>query len=102
MTGKEKIEAAFSEEGTAEIPAVICYERIFFRDHWDQLRDGPWWHYESPVLEQQLQWHRKVAQQIGQDWIRLYAHYLEICECLLMAESRHSLAYCRSQTVGPA
>ncbi len=35
MTGKEKIEAAFSIDGTPEIPAVICYEGIYIRDRWD-------------------------------------------------------------------
>jgi hypothetical protein len=48
MNGKEKIEAAFSKEGTCEIPVVICYEGIFIRDHWDQLTSSPWWYqYET-------------------------------------------------------
>jgi uroporphyrinogen-III decarboxylase len=44
FTGKEKIAAALSPQGTPEIPAVICYEGIYTRDHWEQLFDFPWWY----------------------------------------------------------
>ena len=39
MTGREKIEAAFSIEGTAEIGAVIPYEDIFIRVYCDMAHD---------------------------------------------------------------
>ena len=71
MTGKEKIEAAFSPEGTPEIPAVICYESIFIRDHWMQLTGVPWWNQFSPDIETQLSWRREVIRSTGQDWFRL-------------------------------
>jgi len=43
LTGRERIEAAFSAEGTRDLPAVICYESVFLRDHWPQLTQHPWW-----------------------------------------------------------
>lgn len=71
MTGREKIEAAFSPEGTPEVPAVICYEGIFIRDHWDELTSYPWWYAQAPDLERQMRWRRDVVAAIGQDWLRL-------------------------------
>jgi len=71
MTGREKIEAAFSREGTPEIPAVICYEEIYVRDHWEGLTSSPWWHGYVPDVERQMQWRRDVVSKTGQDWFRL-------------------------------
>lgn len=73
MTGREKIEAAFSAQGTAEIPAVICYEDIYVRDHWDELTSRPWWHQFSPDLDHQLAWRRDVMAATPQDWFCLPA-----------------------------
>ncbi len=71
MTGRERIEAAFSPDGTGEIPAVICYEGIYVRDHWGQLTSRPWWHQFSPDLQEQLSWRRDVIAKTPQDWFRL-------------------------------
>ena len=71
MTGRKKIEAAFSDNGTPEIPAVICYEGIYIRDHWQELTDLPWWYQHSPDIEQQMAWHRDVIAKTGQDWFVL-------------------------------
>ena len=71
MTGREKILAAFSPEGTREIPAVICYEGIFIRDHWDQVTDYPWWFRESFNINQQIDWRRQTIARMGQDWFQL-------------------------------
>ncbi len=71
MNGRERIQAAFSPEGTPEIPAVICYEGIFVRDHWSQLGDDPWWMQGVPDVERQSAWRRRVAEAIGQDWFEL-------------------------------
>ena len=71
MNGREKIEAAFSREGTAEIAAVICYEGIYIRDHWPQFEAGPWWLQEAPDIERQLAWRRRVIEKTGQDWFVL-------------------------------
>lgn len=71
MNGREKIEAAFSLDGTPEIPAVLCYEEIYVRDHWDQISDYPWWYSQSPKLDHQLTWRRKAISGIGQDWFEL-------------------------------
>jgi hypothetical protein len=43
MTGREKIIAAFSTEGTPEIGVVASYEGIFIRDHYAALTRIPWW-----------------------------------------------------------
>ena len=71
MNGREKVEAAFSPRGTPEIPAVICYESLFVRDHWPQLSAEPWWVRIVPDLERQMAWRRQVAEQIGQDWFEM-------------------------------
>ena len=75
MSGREKIEAAFSLEGTREIPAVICYEGIYIRDHWAQLTTSPWWHPYVPNVELQMAWHREVIAKTGQDWFALPGFY---------------------------
>ena len=75
MTGREKIEAAFSAQGTPEIPAVICYEGIYIRDHWSQLTSAPWWYAQSPDISQQLAWHRDAITATGQDWFAIPTSY---------------------------
>jgi len=71
MNGREKMLAAFSPEGTPEIPAVICYEDILIRDHWAQLSGRPWWARLTPDIETQSAWRREVEEAIGQDWFML-------------------------------
>jgi len=75
MSGRDKIEAAFSLEGTREFPAVICYEGIYIRDHWAQLTSCPWWHQHVPNVELQMAWHREVIAKTGQDWFVLPGFY---------------------------
>ncbi|MBN2455085.1 MAG: hypothetical protein JXB29_00885 [Sedimentisphaerales bacterium] len=75
MTGRDKIKAAFSKDGTREIPVVIPYEGIFIRDHWEQLTDYPWWYRQEPNLEKQILWHRDAINKIGQDWLSLRDFY---------------------------
>ncbi|MGI6208522.1 MAG: uroporphyrinogen decarboxylase family protein [Anaerolineae bacterium] len=71
MTGRDKIEAAFSPQGTTDFAAVICYEGIFIRDHWDDLTECPWWYQEAPDLSRQVAWRRDVIRRTGQDWFVL-------------------------------
>lgn len=68
MTGKEKIESALSPEGTPEVPAVICYEDIFIRDHWDQITGCPWWYRFDPCTDHQLSWQRDYLKKTRLDW----------------------------------
>lgn len=68
MNGREKIEAAFSRDGAPAIPAVICYEGIYTRDHWSQVTEYPWWDSVSPDLQHQMAWRRQFLDGIGQDW----------------------------------
>ena len=68
MTGREKIEAAFTPDGTPEIPAVIPYEGIFIRDHWEQLTAQPWWIEHSPDLAARAAAQCDVMRAIDQDW----------------------------------
>ena len=75
MTARQKIEAAFAKDGTPEVPAVICYEGIFIRDHWAQLTSYPWWYQQSPDIEQQIAWRRDVMAGTGQDWFVLPFFY---------------------------
>jgi hypothetical protein len=71
MNAREKIEAALSPQGTSQIPAVICYEDIYIRDHWDQIICLPWWYSQSPMLEHQLAWRRQAIASIDQDWFEI-------------------------------
>jgi hypothetical protein len=91
-TGREKIEAALSPHGTAEIPAVICYEGIYTRDHWDQLFDCPWWYSLSPDLEHQLAWRGQLIEKTGQDWF-----YLTSCD----ADEIRAISYDGSDNPSP-
>lgn len=72
MTGRERIKAAFSRGGAAELPVAICYENVFIRDRWSLLTSCPWWYLQSPDANHQIQWMREVASRIGQDWIQLF------------------------------
>ncbi|MCC7355424.1 MAG: hypothetical protein IT330_16915 [Anaerolineae bacterium] len=71
MTGRQNVAAAFSQDGSREIPVVICYEGIYIRDHWDQLTSCPWWYQQSPGIAQQLAWRRDVFAKTGHDWFEL-------------------------------
>jgi len=71
MTGREKIESAFSADGTAEIPVAICYEGILVRDHWEELTSHPWWYRHTMDIEPQMQWRRDMAARVPQDWIQV-------------------------------
>jgi len=71
MTGREKIQAAFSKAGTPEIPAVICYEGIYYRDHWSQLTSAPWWSAQDPDIQRQVAWQSEAIEKTGQDWFCL-------------------------------
>ncbi len=71
MTGREKIEAAFSPRGADEIPAALCYEGIYIRDHADGFPPCPWWYMRSPDVEQQVEWFSAVIRATGQDWFAL-------------------------------
>ncbi len=75
MTGRERIEAAFLKDGTRDIPAVICYEGIYIRDHWEQLTGYPWWYQEAPNIESQLLWRRDSISRTGQDWFEVPFRY---------------------------
>jgi len=75
VTGRQRIEAALSKDGTREIPAVICYEGIYFRDHWHQLTAYPWWYRRAPDIERQMLWRREVMVRTGQDWFYLPFFY---------------------------
>ncbi len=74
-TGRQKIEAAFSESGSAEFAAVDFWEYVFIRDHWDQLTQLPWYEQFSPDLETQLSWHREVLARTRQDFLHLQPFY---------------------------
>jgi len=69
LTGKEKLFAALSREGTAEIPVTMPYEGIYIRDCWDKLTDLPWWYAMSPRREHILAFVRDIHEKLDQDWI---------------------------------
>lgn len=71
MTGKEKIMAAFSKAGTPEIAAVMPYEELYIRDHWDEVTSHPWWYGQEVNLERQFAWRKEYYTKTGLDWITL-------------------------------
>ncbi len=72
MTGRERIEAAFSREGAAQLPAVICYENVFLRDHWSEFTACPWWYLHMPDADRQRAWTRDLVAALGQDWFHMF------------------------------
>ncbi len=68
MTGREKIELAFSPRGASDFPAVICYEGIYYRDRWEDVTSCPWWYAFSNDLDRQLQWRADAIARLNQDW----------------------------------
>jgi len=70
-TGRQRVESAFSPEGARETGAVICYEDIFVRDHWEELCPYPWWYRLAPGVERQMAWRRETIRRTGQDWLPL-------------------------------
>jgi len=71
MTGREKIEAGLGEAGAREFGVVICYEGIYYRDHWDALTECPWWYARSNDIEHQLAWRSDCIAATPQDWLEL-------------------------------
>ena len=68
MTGLEKIAAALSPAGTAATPAVICYEGIFYRDHWAEFPEAPWWALAGGDADQHYAVYAARLARVGQDW----------------------------------
>jgi uroporphyrinogen-III decarboxylase len=75
LTGREAVTAALSKDGSAEIPAVLCYPGVYIRDHWKQLTNAPWWHQHSTDVAQQVAWRGEVQQHTGCDWYELPSFY---------------------------
>ena len=75
LTARQKIEAAFSREGSREFAATVCWEDVFVRDHWDQLTASPWYDQYSPDLERQMAWRRKALARTGQDLLLVPSFY---------------------------
>ena len=71
MTGREKLEAALSGEGAAEIPVVLCYEGIYLRDRWREVSTRPWWYRAAPDVDRQRAWRLEAMDRLGQDWYSL-------------------------------
>ena len=100
MNGRQKVEAALSEGGTAEIPAVICYEGIYVRDHWGQITDQPWWDRTIPDVERQFAWRRQAIDRTGQDWFALPAIAPRATRRHILVEARPDGAYLIDRRTG--
>ncbi|HOF86605.1 MAG TPA: uroporphyrinogen decarboxylase family protein [Armatimonadota bacterium] len=71
MTGREKIFAALSPDGSAETPVVICYPGIFERDHLGELTDLPWWRLHETDPERRAAFHASLIRATDLDWYEL-------------------------------
>lgn len=102
MTGREKICAALSSEGTPEIPVVICYHGIFLRDHWDQVTDQPWWALSSPDPERHLAVYRSMISKLGEDWFHLHTGPTHAARDRIDIETRADGVYSVNRETGVA
>ncbi len=75
MTGREKVEAAFTNNGTSQIPAVTCYDFLYVRDHFQELTSCPWWYEQSPSIEHNMKVIRDVVEATNFDWKTLKPTY---------------------------
>lgn len=101
-TGRQRIEAAFTPEGARDIGAVICYEDIYTRDHWDELCSYPWWYAHAPDVELQMAWRREVVRKTRQDWFHLSTCRSRADREHLVVEEREGDAYLRDRRTGQA
>jgi uroporphyrinogen decarboxylase-like protein len=72
MTGREKLLAAMSEQGTASTPIVLAYPEIFMRDHWEEVTDLAWWGMHSHDIPLALKAHADLLDATGEDRVRLW------------------------------
>lgn len=75
MTGREKIEAALSPEGSLSFAAVTCYQGIFLRDHWEQATEAPWWALHDPRPEVAAQPWLDMICRTDEDWFPVHYGY---------------------------
>jgi hypothetical protein len=88
VQARDKIQAALSERGASEIPAVLCYDWIYFRDRWWELTLYPWWYRNSPSLDHQVAWYRQALSSTCQDWFTLPLFYTHEEQTNLTVEVR--------------
>lgn len=68
LTGRERVELAFSPEGTPAFGAVTSYQGIFLRDHWEECTDAPWWElYDPDPVVAARPW-VDMVRRTGEDW----------------------------------
>lgn len=71
MTGRERMDAAFSPKGSHETPVFLSLPDGVIRNHWSALTAAPWWHWFETNLQCQLVWRRDAALSLGVDCFNL-------------------------------
>lgn len=71
MTGREKIEAALSPDGSPEFAAVTCYQSITLRDHWEEATHAPWWAPHDPDPVHAAQPWIEMVRRTDEDWFQV-------------------------------
>jgi len=71
MTGRERIEAAFSTQGAPELGVVLCYQGIYIRDHYREFDRHPWWYLHSPSTRQWLEKVGEILERTETDWFSI-------------------------------
>lgn len=100
MTGREKIQAALSSQGTDAFAAVTCYQGLFLRDHWEQATDAPWWTSHDPDPSRAAQPWIDMVRRTGEDWFPLrYGHSRQAREDLVI-ESEGETAWQVNRATG--
>jgi hypothetical protein len=93
VLARDKVQAALSEQGTPEIPAVLCYDWIYFRDRWYELTPYPWWYRDLPSLDHQVEWYGQALDSTGQDWFSLPLFYTHEEQASLTVDARADGVY---------
>ncbi|MBI3947065.1 MAG: hypothetical protein HY321_14160 [Armatimonadetes bacterium] len=68
LSGRERVMAAFSSEGTDQFPVVLPYLGIFLRDHRAQITSVPWWAERAGDIETRVQVARHFLEAVPIDW----------------------------------
>lgn len=100
LTGKQKVDAAFSDEGTKEFAATDLWEYVFIRDHWDQLTDSQWYDQYSPEIARQISWRRDVLACTGQDLLHVESFFSRQERTKLMVDDGPGGVFLVDQTNG--
>ncbi|MDH7570749.1 MAG: uroporphyrinogen decarboxylase family protein [Armatimonadota bacterium] len=69
LTGRARVLAAFSPEGTEEFPVLLPYLGIFVRDHREAISPIPWWRDAAADVSTAVRVARHLLRRVPIDWM---------------------------------